>query len=117
LVAETHVIWILVVEGNPLGLAVAFDVGERNFAVVAVDAGYDYTVAAEGSFLVECVAGGCGILAVVGCAIDSCDFSGPDVEIVDVVPFQLDGLLLLVDFERQPDVARLPEGDGVPLIS
>ena len=53
LVAETHVIGILVVERDPLLLAGALDVGESDGRVVAVDACEDDACGGEGGFLFE----------------------------------------------------------------
>src|SRR5690242_9122054 len=53
LVAEAHVVGVLVVEGDPLGLALALDARERDFAVVTDDAGQNDLVAAKGGFLLE----------------------------------------------------------------
>lgn len=79
LVAETHIVGVLVVERHPLRFAVAFDAGEGDFAVVADDAGEDHLVAAERGFLFESAAGHSGILAVVGFALDGLDFAGFDI--------------------------------------
>lgn len=37
------------------------------------------------------------------------------IEVVDVVPENLNTLFLLVNFQRQPDVAALPERHAIPL--
>ena len=117
LVAKAHVIRVLIVEGDPLGFACAFDVGEGDLAVVAVDAGYDDAVAAKSGFLVVRFAGGGGVFTIVSCAVDSSDFSRLDIEIPNVVPLEFDGLFLFVDFKWQPDVSAFPETVGVPLVT
>jgi hypothetical protein len=117
LVAEAHVVGVLVVEGYPLRFSLACDVVEGYGAVVAVDACCDDSVAAERGFLVKRVARGGCIFGIVCCAADGCDFAGFDVEVVDVVPFDLEGFLSFVDFDGEPDVARFPKRDGVPLVA
>lgn len=117
LVAKAHIVSVLVVERDPLGFACAFDVREGDFAVVAVDAGYDDAVAAEIGFLVVRVAGGGGVFTIVGGAVDSGDFSGLDIEIPNVVPLEFDGLFLFVDLKWQPDVSAFPETVGIPLVT
>lgn len=53
LVAEAHVVGVLVVEGDPLRLAGAGDVGKGRGGGVAVDAGEDGAGWGEACFLVE----------------------------------------------------------------
>ena len=43
--------------------------------------------------------------------------AGLDIEIINIVPVYGQRLFLLVDGNRQPDVATLPERVGVPLVS
>jgi hypothetical protein len=39
------------------------------------------------------------------------------VEVVDVIPGEVERFLLLVDINRKPDVPAFPEGVGIPLYS
>jgi hypothetical protein len=39
------------------------------------------------------------------------------VEVVDVIPDEVERFLLLVDINRKPDVPAFPEGVGIPLYS
>lgn len=118
LVAETHVVRVLVVKRHPLRLAGALDPGKGNGTVVAVDARHDGAAAGKGGFLPEgCTSGGGGVVGVVGRAFNGSDDARLNVEVVDVVPFHVERLLFVVDDEGQPDVAALPEGVGVPLVA
>lgn len=109
LITEAHIIRVLVVERNPLRLAGTFDVRESDLAVVTVDAGDNDSVATEVGFLLEGVSCGRGVLAVVGLSLDRCHFSSLDVQVVDIMPLHFERLLLLINFNGQPDVSRLPQ--------
>ena len=117
LVAEAHVVGVLVVEGDPLRLALALDAGEGDLAVVANNAGEDHLVTAKVGFLLEGAAGHSCVFAVVSLALDWLDLASLDVQVVDIVPLDLERLLGLVNFDWKPDVARLPKTDRVPLIT
>lgn len=39
------------------------------------------------------------------------------VEVVNIVPNELEAALVLVDFDREPDVPALPEGQHIPLVT
>jgi hypothetical protein len=66
---------------------------------------------------VECGAGGESVFAVVGCAVYGGDFTRLDVQVVDVVPLELQRLVVFVDTDGEPDVAGFPERDRVPLVA
>ena len=65
----------------------------------------------------EGVARCCCVFGVVRFTLDGGYFAGFDVEVVDVVPFYLEGLARLVDGDGEPDVAGFPEGNGIPLVA
>jgi hypothetical protein len=66
---------------------------------------------------VESVACRSSVFRIIRCSVDGRDFSRFDVEVVNVVPFDLEGLFVFVDGDGEPDVAGFPERDGVPLVA
>jgi hypothetical protein len=90
---------------------------KRHGAVVTRDASGDGLVGCEGGFLVEGGAGGNRVFAVVGSAVYRSDFATGDVQVVDIVPLEREGFVILVDADGEPDIAGFPKRDGVPLVA
>lgn len=118
LVAETEVVGVLVVEGDPLLRAVAFDAVESYRAVIAADIRGDEVAVCEIGFLQAGVTGdGDVLVGVVVCALDRGVFSRFYVQVVDVVPVHIEGLGCVVDAHREPNIAGFPERVAVPLVA
>lgn len=105
LIAEAHVVRVLIVERDPLGFATALNVVECNFAVVAIDTCDNDFIACETGFLMPCFTSRCSILVVVGSSFYGRDFTSFYIEIVDIVPYKLKRLFVLVDLKWKPDIS------------
>jgi hypothetical protein len=117
LVAEAHIVGVLVVKGYPLRFPSTGNIVERHGTLVPINTRRNNRITSKHSFLMPRLARRRRVLAVIRCALDGRDFARFDVQVIDVVPFDLEGFLGFVDFNGQPYVARFPERDGVPLVA
>lgn len=117
LIAEPHVVCVLIVKRNPLRFSRARNVVERNLAVIPTNPRRNNLLRSEIRFLVVRRARHSRITRIISRSIYGRDLACLDVQIVHVVPDCLDGFGVFVHDEGKPDVARLPEGDGIPLVA
>jgi len=107
LVAETHVVGVLIVEGHPLGFAAAFNAGEGCGGVVAIDTSEDDARGTEGGFLGVGGAGSGCSGGEVGCAFDGSPFAGFATVVGESVSIWWDVILTCLGRTRHATALRV----------